>query len=81
MRSDIALLNVLLARLDALSQQHLIRQRRTVESACGPQLTVSGHTVFAFAATIILASPVMPASPRRWPKAHHATAPAAAHRI
>ncbi len=48
MSSDVALLNALRVRLDALSQQHLIRQRRTVESACGPQLTVSGHTVSAF---------------------------------
>jgi 8-amino-7-oxononanoate synthase len=48
MSSDVALLSALRARLDALSQQHLIRQRRTVESACGPQLTVSGHTVSAF---------------------------------
>ena len=48
MSSDVALLAALRARLDGLSQQHLIRQRQIVDSACGPQLAVGGHTVSAF---------------------------------
>lgn len=48
MSSDVALLELLRARLDALSQQHLIRQRRTVESACGPQLMIGGQSLSAF---------------------------------
>mgnify|MGYP003351119107 CR=1 FL=1 len=48
MSRDVALLEVLRARLDALSQQHLIRQRRAVESACGPQLMIDGRPLSAF---------------------------------
>lgn len=48
MSSDTALLDALRARLDALSQQHLIRQRWPVDSACGPQLTVGERQLSAF---------------------------------
>jgi len=48
MSSDVALLAALRARLDALSQQHLIRQRWPVESACGAELTVNGRVLLAF---------------------------------
>ncbi len=48
MSSDTALLDALRARLDVLSQQHLIRQRWQVASPCGPQLTVGGRQLAAF---------------------------------
>jgi len=48
MSSDVALLEAFRARLDALSQQHLIRQRWPVESACGAELTVNGRVLLAF---------------------------------
>lgn len=48
MSSDPALLNALRVRLDALSQQHLIRTRCSVESTRGMQLSVDGRELLAF---------------------------------
>lgn len=48
MSREPALLDELRARLDALSQQHLIRERWPVGSACGPQLVVDGRQLSAF---------------------------------
>ena len=42
------LLTQLDAQLDALKQRSLLRQRRTVESPCGPRLTVDGRSVLCF---------------------------------
>ncbi len=48
MSRDAALLDALRVRLDALSQQHLIRQRSQVQSSCGAELTVNGRALLAF---------------------------------
>ncbi len=48
MSSDNALLSALRARLDDLSQQHLIRRRVPVASPCGAQLVVDGRPLLAF---------------------------------
>ena len=48
MSHDAALLDALRTRLDALLQQHLIRQRSQVQSVCGTQLTVDGRALLAF---------------------------------
>lgn len=48
MSSKTPLPDALRARLDALSRQHLIRQRSQVQSPCGAKLTVDGRTLLAF---------------------------------
>jgi len=42
------LLNTLEARLHDLKERNLIRQRRTVESPCGPRLVVDGRPMLCF---------------------------------
>ena len=55
------LLDTLDANLQALRDRHLIRTRRTVESPCGPRVTVEGRELLAFCSNDYLGLAAHPA--------------------